>query len=66
MGSLSFDDFSDYIRASCLEKGRQAVVEERSLKALPSSQARAERAEVLADNGMYSAPSHSRRLDSVY
>jgi len=50
MGSLSFGDFSDYIRASCMAQGRRATVEEHQLRSLPSSGVGAKRAEVLADN----------------
>lgn len=49
LGSLSEDDLADYIRASCLEKGRAATVKDYKLPALPRE--KGERAKVLAKNG---------------
>lgn len=56
IGSLSFDDFSDYIKAKCMAKGRHATVQEHQLRSLPTAKGKKERAAVVDDNGTRSIP----------
>lgn len=50
-GSLSFSDFADHIKASCMQVGKTAHVVEHTLKELPTSNEPAERAAALEENG---------------
>jgi hypothetical protein len=51
LGSMTFDDFGDYIRTTCMKKGKHATVQEHQLKTLPTSGGISARKEVLGDNG---------------
>ncbi|KAI6383587.1 hypothetical protein MCOR25_000040 [Pyricularia grisea] len=49
-GSLSFGDFADHIKASCMQLGKTAHVVEHTLKELPTSKGPVERAAALEEN----------------
>ncbi|KAL8363283.1 hypothetical protein RB601_009180 [Gaeumannomyces tritici] len=50
VGSLSFEDFSEHIKAACLQQGKKVHVVEHTLRELPSSRGADERAAVLEEN----------------
>jgi len=60
IGSLSFSDFSEYIRSNCGKQGKEVTVEELQLRSLPSGRTANKRAEVVLDNGKKSCKPMAR------